>query len=308
MYQVRFRYYNAALGTWLTHDQEGYAQGANLYQYGLGDPVDNLDPEGLKVYTSKPIVLPGDQVVRVHRYEASPLNPMVWIYGGEAAGTYVGTELYQYNESAPDKKGRIVGFEYPGGVSAAQKLQDWLRQNPNAFYGTYAEFKNMRSTATSEGSDSPYTDRVEPSPLSLYRPIVNRVRDSGGVGYGNEMSVPDPARNLSQPSSPPDAAAAMAHALSTYHPAEKWQQVEGRANRQSVREGGAGLAAGAVAGVARGTYEFLSGMNEARAWRWKEKGSNCVGWYMSGHYPSGQRPLGKEEALVLLRDWFGISA
>jgi RHS repeat-associated protein len=42
-----FRAYDANLGRWLRRDPFGEAGGINLYQYGLNDPVDVLDPLGL---------------------------------------------------------------------------------------------------------------------------------------------------------------------------------------------------------------------------------------------------------------------
>ena len=43
----RNRYYDTYTGRWLTHDPLGYMDGMNLYEYGLGDPVTNVDIYGL---------------------------------------------------------------------------------------------------------------------------------------------------------------------------------------------------------------------------------------------------------------------
>ncbi len=40
------RWYDPALGRWLSRDPTHYAGGANLYLYGLADPLSMLDPDG----------------------------------------------------------------------------------------------------------------------------------------------------------------------------------------------------------------------------------------------------------------------
>ncbi len=47
LYHVRRRYYQPALGSWLTHDPLGYIDGANLYQYVRSRPANLSDPLGL---------------------------------------------------------------------------------------------------------------------------------------------------------------------------------------------------------------------------------------------------------------------
>lgn len=43
---VRHRYYDPEIGRFLQVDPYGYADAPNLYQYGLGDPINNSDPTG----------------------------------------------------------------------------------------------------------------------------------------------------------------------------------------------------------------------------------------------------------------------
>jgi RHS repeat-associated protein len=47
LYLARNRFYHPGLGRWLQRDPMGYADSANLYQYGLSDPASVIDPEGL---------------------------------------------------------------------------------------------------------------------------------------------------------------------------------------------------------------------------------------------------------------------
>ena len=314
--QVRYRYYHPTLGRWVSRDQEGYAQGPSLYQNVYSDPIDNQDPEGLSTYTSKPIVvkttLPDGEevkVVKVHRYEASPFNPLVWAYGGEAAGDYAGSEVYEYDESAPDMKGRMIDFEYANGSAASQIMKEWLRQNPNAFYGSYAQFKSKGHGQVSGGGSDTGAKNIEPYPLIMYRPLSNRLAAGARAALGGRMSVPDPAEGQVEPPHIPDRAAAIAYEASAGHPAEPWKRVEQRADRIMGRQGGVALLGDTVRGASRGLYEAFAGLNEVQVRRWQDKDTGCVGWYMSGTLKANQGPqrLTKDEALGILTDWFGTA-
>jgi len=45
---VRHRYYDPEMGRFVQTDAHGYADAPNLYQYALGDPINNSDPTGLE--------------------------------------------------------------------------------------------------------------------------------------------------------------------------------------------------------------------------------------------------------------------
>ena len=47
LYYARNRNYDPSLGRWINQDPAGYINGANTYQFVMGNPVGNLDPWGL---------------------------------------------------------------------------------------------------------------------------------------------------------------------------------------------------------------------------------------------------------------------
>ncbi|MBI1909619.1 MAG: thrombospondin type 3 repeat-containing protein [Deltaproteobacteria bacterium] len=46
LYSMRARYYDPVAGRFISRDPLGYSAGLNLYAYGKGDPVQNIDPSG----------------------------------------------------------------------------------------------------------------------------------------------------------------------------------------------------------------------------------------------------------------------
>ena len=47
LYYGRARWYSTSLGRWISQDPAGYVNGANAYQFVIGDPVGMSDPFGL---------------------------------------------------------------------------------------------------------------------------------------------------------------------------------------------------------------------------------------------------------------------
>ncbi len=47
LYYARNRNYSPALGRWINQDPAGYINGANTYQFAMGNPVNAVDPSGL---------------------------------------------------------------------------------------------------------------------------------------------------------------------------------------------------------------------------------------------------------------------
>ena len=63
LYYARNRNYSPSLGRWINQDPAGYINGANTYQFVVGNPVNAVDPWGTQVYG-------------VHPYIPSPLVPV----------------------------------------------------------------------------------------------------------------------------------------------------------------------------------------------------------------------------------------
>ena len=47
LYYARNRNYSPTLGRWINQDPAGYINGANTYQFVMGNPVNRVDPWGL---------------------------------------------------------------------------------------------------------------------------------------------------------------------------------------------------------------------------------------------------------------------
>lgn len=55
LYLARHRWYDPAIGAWITRDPIGYADGMGLYEYVAGDPLWGIDPWGLAVIKEGPL-------------------------------------------------------------------------------------------------------------------------------------------------------------------------------------------------------------------------------------------------------------
>jgi len=53
LYQVRNRYYDSSLATFISRDPIGYKGGINLYEYVGDNPTDKTDPDGKAPWTGK---------------------------------------------------------------------------------------------------------------------------------------------------------------------------------------------------------------------------------------------------------------
>jgi len=73
LYQVRNRYYDAVLSTFISRDPIGYASGINLYEYVGNGPVNSVDPLGLWFGPCTTCLRPTPIVAR----PTSPLKPIL---------------------------------------------------------------------------------------------------------------------------------------------------------------------------------------------------------------------------------------
>jgi RHS repeat-associated protein len=81
LYYARNRNYSPSLGRWINQDPAGYINGANRYQFVMGNPVGNVDPLGLDVVV---LVSPGEANILGHAYGHSAImvgnNTSGWWY------------------------------------------------------------------------------------------------------------------------------------------------------------------------------------------------------------------------------------
>ena len=61
LYYERFRNYSPTLGTWISQDPLQYINGANTYQFVMGNPVNAVDAAGLQDSNGQAADLPGPQ-------------------------------------------------------------------------------------------------------------------------------------------------------------------------------------------------------------------------------------------------------
>ena len=57
LYNERARWYSPSLGTWISQDPLSYVNGANTYQFVMGNPITLVDPSGLAGFNFQPIPL-----------------------------------------------------------------------------------------------------------------------------------------------------------------------------------------------------------------------------------------------------------
>ncbi len=92
LYYERARWYSPSLGTWVSQDSASYINGADTYQFVMGDPVGVVDPSGL--YTG----LPPGGIIDVK------------------AVAKVFTPLYTYGPSVAEFKTKVVFSYNPGQI------------------------------------------------------------------------------------------------------------------------------------------------------------------------------------------------
>jgi RHS repeat-associated protein len=180
---VRFgaRDYDPVTGRWTAKDPIGFNGGdTNVYGYGLGDPVNNVDPSGLNIW----IEGPSDDEPSLHKS----------INIGDPKGEY-----YSFS-FAINGGGQVYEDESPGGpierymeTTAAQDHMalKWLAEQEAAdnekWYGpntcrTYSDekFEQFKWRLGLRESQPPNRPVVE---QSTFRKVKDRVLIPAGLGY-----------------------------------------------------------------------------------------------------------------------------
>jgi RHS repeat-associated protein len=65
LYYYRARYYSPVFQRFLTEDPLGFNAGVNFYSYVLNDPINSIDPQGLKIIYRKGVIPPNSAVRKI---------------------------------------------------------------------------------------------------------------------------------------------------------------------------------------------------------------------------------------------------
>jgi RHS repeat-associated protein len=75
LYYERARWYSPSLGVWASQDPAGYINGADTYQFVMGNPVDRADPTGLSVPCYKCLqILDQEKAQALHQIEQEAIG------------------------------------------------------------------------------------------------------------------------------------------------------------------------------------------------------------------------------------------
>ncbi|MBK7786822.1 MAG: RHS repeat-associated core domain-containing protein [Gemmatimonadetes bacterium] len=145
LYYMRARYYDPALGRWISEDPIGIAGGLNVYAYAGNDPVNLTDPSGLDP-DCKPIdVPPGPgQIPGIGQQCKRPWNPfgpggpLEWLDPSNECGMDVfhDPECSGYpDQDVLDYYSGLGGAEGDGGQSASGDPSCYERNKFSALFG-----------------------------------------------------------------------------------------------------------------------------------------------------------------------------
>jgi len=132
LYYYRARYYHPEIGRFLQIDPIGYLGGINLYTYCLNDPVNWIDPWGLKTYRCRR---------QIGRSTAVPISKRVaheFTFTGKAGAI---KHTYGWGNSLRREQ-----------IWHLRKTGDWRKDHPNDM--TAAEEALRKGMAVEVGDDS----------------------------------------------------------------------------------------------------------------------------------------------------------
>ena len=150
LYYMRARYYDPALGRWISEDPIGIAGGLNGYAYAGNDPVNGRDPSGLKLVCTT-VELDGYGGGR--RECRDVWGPLDWLDPGEqcAMDTFHDPECSGYpDQDVLDYYSGLGGGEGPGAGKGAGPC-DAVSHNPAVFAALNSAWQSTFKSGAEEG-------------------------------------------------------------------------------------------------------------------------------------------------------------
>ena len=115
--RARNRNYSPSLGRWINQDPAGYINGANTYQFVLGNPVGRVDPEGTQAYGVKPYVQPSTGGGRPFLIGWGD-----WVIEGTVTGALTGSAAAALATTPADAPGVVIAGVCGGAIGGGVGL------------------------------------------------------------------------------------------------------------------------------------------------------------------------------------------
>jgi RHS repeat-associated protein len=159
LYYMRARYYDPALGRWVSEDPIGIEGGANLFGYSENDPVNRRDPSGLDpgCQPGQGVCLP--EIPVVGRWDPfRPGGPLDWLDPGNRCGmdTFHDPECSGYpDQDVLDNYSGVGGSggDGPGSHPESEGAGpcDAVSRNPTVFAALGAAWQRTLASGAEEG-------------------------------------------------------------------------------------------------------------------------------------------------------------
>jgi RHS repeat-associated protein len=177
LYYYRARYYDPAIGRFISEDPKGFEAGVNFYAYVENNPVNANDPTGLDPYTSK--YKTRDEAAKQLASEILRIPDSISReYGGWVYRSQVSPERFSYTTTVP---GRDVAPDSPMGQEGYKQVTSI----PASLIP--AEFRDISVGQPSSVHSHPYDIRAEYSAQDL-RNNANYGIDFGAAGVSTYTS------------------------------------------------------------------------------------------------------------------------